>query len=170
MSARYWRRWRRAKEEITPTVEFIYDADCPNVEAARGQLLMAFERVRIAPQWQEWDRAKEDTPPYAGSYGSPTLLVDGRDVAGVEPSADAACCRVYRGEDGSLSGVPSADEIVRALQGSILADQDGSPGAGGPWRACYSSSSGNGAGAQSDVPGLLACVRRTVELFWAGIR
>jgi mercuric ion transport protein len=99
-------------------VEFIYDADCPNVEAARGQLRRAFERVGASPEWQEWDREKDDAPAYARAYGSPTVLVGGRDVAGVQPSADAACCRVYKRKDGSLKGVPSVDEIVAALSRS----------------------------------------------------
>jgi mercuric ion transport protein len=99
-------------------VEFIFDADCPNVDAAREQLRRAFERVGASPEWQEWDQENDDAPPYARAYGSPTVLVNGRDVAGVEPSADAACCRVYKRKDGSLKGVPSVDEIVAALSKS----------------------------------------------------
>ncbi len=66
-------------------VDLIYDADCPNVAAARSQLLAAFARAGRAARWSEWDRGRPDSPGYVRGYGSPTILVDGRDVAGAEP-------------------------------------------------------------------------------------
>ncbi len=42
-----------------PTIEFIYDRDCPNVEPARAALrdvLSALKRTQVR---QGWDRAKQ---------------------------------------------------------------------------------------------------------------
>jgi len=96
-------------------VELIYDADCPNVGAARSQLQDAIGVVGAALQWQEWDRNDPSSPPYARQYGSPTILVDGNDVAGAPPSNDADCCRIYRDERGQMQRVPSSETIVSAL-------------------------------------------------------
>ncbi len=97
-----------------PTVELIYDRDCPNVEDTRVQLRQALEAAGLAPEWQEWDRADPRAPAYARRYGSPTVLVDGRDVAGTEPS-DAPSCRIYASTAGRGRGVPAADMIAAAL-------------------------------------------------------
>lgn len=75
-----------------PTVEFIYDRDCPNVEVARENLRRAFVEAGLPSRCQEWDRADADAPAHARRWGSPTVLVNGRDVAGAVAS-EAANCR-----------------------------------------------------------------------------
>lgn len=93
-------------------VELVYDLDCPNIAAARRQLLRAFVQAGVAPRWLE--HLQGDAPPYARGYGSPTILVDGRDVAD-ESQREHACCRVYASERGVLTGVPDVAAIVRAI-------------------------------------------------------
>ena len=100
---------------MTRTVELVYDQDCPNVEAARSQLRRALEELALPLEWQEWDRNVPDAPAYVGLYGSPTILVDGRDVAGEGTEAESNCCRVYVDADGSFRGVPSVESIRAAL-------------------------------------------------------
>ena len=97
-------------------VELIYDLDCPNVEDAREQLRRALAEVGQPPGWQEWDRGDPSSPAYARAYGSPSVLVDGRDVAGALPSEDADCCRFYGDGKGRLAGVPPVEAIVRAIR------------------------------------------------------
>jgi hypothetical protein len=101
-----------------PKVELIYDADCPNVEAARQQLRRAFQELSQSPAWEEWDRGAPSSPPYARQYGSPTILVDGKDVSRVSPSDGADCCRVYRSEHYGLQRVPPIETIASALRNS----------------------------------------------------
>lgn len=98
-----------------PTVELIFDATCPNVDGARRQLRDALERVGRAPRWTEWDRAAASAPPYVQRYASPTVLVDGRDVAGGGHIDAGAGCRVYRDTAGAFVGAPTVDSIVAAL-------------------------------------------------------
>jgi hypothetical protein len=70
-------------------VEFIYDPDCPNVAEARAHLLRAFAEAGISPRWVEWSRDSAEAPVYARAFGSPTLLVNGHDVA---EQASAVMC------------------------------------------------------------------------------
>ncbi len=97
------------------TIELITDRDCPNVVDARAELRRALAELALPLEWQEWDRESPDAPAHARNYGSPTVLVDGRDVAGDNTEGDANCCRVYVQADGRFSGVPSADLIRAAL-------------------------------------------------------
>lgn len=97
-----------------PTVELVFDHDCPNVDDARAQLRRAFERLHLEPKWTEWQGDAPDAPERLRGLGSPTILVDGRDVAG-DPDASDACCRVYAQTDGSLRGVPEVEAILGAI-------------------------------------------------------
>lgn len=108
-----------------PNVELIYDADCPNAQEARQQLRRAFEKAGQSAKWQEWDRGDPSSPDHARQYGSPTILVDGKDVAGASPSARADCCRVYNSERNGLQGVPPIDAITSALQNAANNDATG---------------------------------------------
>ena len=99
-------------------VELIFFEDCPNVEGARAQLDRAFIEFGAPPQWQEWDGGDPASPAYASKYGSPTILVDGKDVAGCLPTEGADCCRLYRDAAGQLQGVPSVEVIAAALRSS----------------------------------------------------
>ncbi len=109
-----------------PSVELIYDASCPNVDAARKQLRQAFQELGQPPAWQEWDREAPSSPAYARQYGSPTILVDGKDVSGASHSDGADCCRVYRSEHGGLQKVPPVESIASALRNSARSKGTGS--------------------------------------------
>lgn len=94
------------------SVELIFDATCPNVDAAREALYEALG----AFAWVEWERADPAAPAYAKAYGSPTVLVGGRDVAGASVLDAGSGCRVYSRATGTLSGAPSAEMILAALR------------------------------------------------------
>ncbi len=95
-------------------VTLLYDRDCPNVREARANLLRAFSEAGVAAQWDEVDRAAADSPPEWRGYGSPAVLVDGRDVAGLLPAVTAATCRTYL-DAGVRSKAPPVTVIVAAL-------------------------------------------------------
>jgi hypothetical protein len=99
------------------TVELIYFSDCPNVALARERLRQAFALVGMAPRWQEWERDDPASPAHARAYGSPTVLVNGRDVEGMEPSGDdAGACRIYAHAGAPSDGAPDADAIAATLR------------------------------------------------------
>lgn len=95
-------------------VEFIYDQDCPNVTATRAQLSKAFAKANLPAKWLEWDRNDAKSPGYARNYGSPTILVNGKDVVGAEPS-DQNCCRIYFDDGAKPQKVPSVAKILAAF-------------------------------------------------------
>ena len=92
-------------------VELLYDEDCPNAETARVALAGALSALKKPVKWTEWERASVEAPAYAHSYGSPTILIDGVDVAGALPDRTANSCRLY----GHKQGAPSVAQIQKAL-------------------------------------------------------
>ncbi len=98
-----------------PEVLLIYDSDCPNVADCRSNLIKAFAASGKKPSWREIDRSSDDAPPHARGFGSPTVLVNGSDVAGQQSILDGASCRLYQTEDGEYVGVPSVEQIATSL-------------------------------------------------------
>lgn len=97
-----------------PRVELIYFPSCPNVAEARAQLVSAFVATKLTPSWAEHRTDDPDLPAHARGFGSPTILVDGRDVAGAEPAGSAEACRLYRAAR-AYGGIPPLESIVAAL-------------------------------------------------------
>jgi len=100
---------------IANRVELIYDGDCPNVAAVRSLLIKAFARTGVSARWSEWERGAPGSPDYASRYGSPTILIDGKDVVGAAPVAGAGACRIYADGEGKLSRTPPLDAVCSAL-------------------------------------------------------
>lgn len=122
------------------TVELIYDADCPNVETARDHLRRALAQLGISPRWTEWDSADPKAPSRVRGYGSPTVLINGRDITGAAP-AGAPACRVLFSATGEALRAPSVEMIARALTEAQAGSGDpncsrtrGIPGHGGATR------------------------------------
>ena len=97
-----------------PVILFIYDYDCPNVEAARANLSSALTGCGLPPNWDEHRIGDPEVPQRAQGFGSPTILVDGKDVAGATPEAEQ-CCRAYETE----GGVPRVEVIAAAIKDAV---------------------------------------------------
>lgn len=101
-----------------PNIELVYDRQCPNVERARAMIRAVLRAVGAEPLWTEWDREAADTPVDRRCFASPTVLVNGCDVACEETGevrVDANACRVYIDASGRASGVPSVHLIAKAV-------------------------------------------------------
>jgi mercuric ion transport protein len=96
-------------------VELIYDTDCPNVAETRTNLLLALAAAQVETTCIEWERSSPSTPAYAAGFGSPTVLVEGRDVAGENPAQLISCCRLYSSAEGGCFGAPSVELILSYL-------------------------------------------------------
>lgn len=112
-----------------PTIELLYEQTCPNIAGARAALRSALEQSGLPVQWQEWDRDDPAAPARARHYGSPTILIDGRDVGGEAPQTDPSC-RIYWTESGHMTGVPPVTAIVEALRSSTPAARSPHTGTG----------------------------------------
>jgi mercuric ion transport protein len=97
-------------------IELIFDSDCPNVEATRNSIRAACSSEGLEAKWQEWDKADPNAPEYARKYGSPTILVDGKDLENFPESAGSQCCRLYESVNGEVAGVPGVETIISALR------------------------------------------------------
>ena len=94
----------------TPLVELVYFAGCPRVEAARAALRTALGRAGRTPAWQEWDQTMPEVPAHLHGLGSPTILVNGRDVTGASTPTTGRACRA--------DGIPGPEVILAALAAS----------------------------------------------------
>ena len=102
-----------------PRIDLVYDRDCPNVARARAMIRAALQEVGVELFWWEWDRDNAATPVALRGYGSPTVLVNGRDVdceKNDSVEADGNSCRVYFDECGCICGAPSATLITSAIR------------------------------------------------------
>jgi predicted Zn-dependent protease len=60
----------------------------------------------------------------AGFRGSPTILIDGVDVAGASSDDHVGLgCRVYRRRDGRISPTPDPDDLREALRRAALRER-----------------------------------------------
>lgn len=98
-------------------IELIYDKECPNVARARLNIQTALVRAGLPLHWEEWDRNEPSSPSHVKYFGSPAVLVDGRDVAGADET-EGNNCRVYQTDSNAVQGVPPVELIVAALEGS----------------------------------------------------
>lgn len=95
---------------MIPRVELVYFTGCPHADEARRRLRRALEASGLVPEWDEWDTGQSGTPEQFRGFGSPTVLVNGRDVGGGAPGSGMSCV---------ISGAPSVQAIADALQGGL---------------------------------------------------
>lgn len=98
-------------------VQLLSFSRCPNADAAREALRRALEQVGLPPQFDDIDVSAPDTSMALKNWGSPTVLVNGRDVTG-ESTPTGPSCRLYEDAPTENRGIPPIDAIVRALAGA----------------------------------------------------
>lgn len=95
-----------------PIVQFLSFPGCPLEQQARTELEKALAECGL-DSYENVDVMAEQTAEELKSWGSPTILVNGRDVTGHQ-GGDGVGCRVYGGD----LGVPDAQTIVEFLRRS----------------------------------------------------
>jgi hypothetical protein len=95
-------------------VQLLTFPGCPSAEPARDVLRRALAEMGLPDGFEEVDVSRPETPEALRGWGSPTILVDGRDVAGAAPSAGAAC-RLYTPGAGEGRGAPALSLVLQAL-------------------------------------------------------
>ncbi len=89
------------------SIELVFFDGCPKVSLARDNLRSALQWEGKDTTWTEWDLFADSTPEHLRQHGSPTILIDGRDVTGDAVGAVAIACR---------SDVPSPALIIEKLK------------------------------------------------------
>ena len=96
-------------------IQLLHFPDCPNAETARAALHEAITQEHLDLQVDELDVSREDTPAWAKGWGSPTILIDGRDVGGEAASSG----------DGQLSALPRCVPSVALIRERLRATTSG---------------------------------------------
>ncbi|HZO74838.1 MAG TPA: hypothetical protein VFB60_21710 [Ktedonobacteraceae bacterium] len=102
-----------------PKVEFFYFADCPSHERALALLRDVMEEQKISAVIEVVEvKTEEDARRYR-FYGSPTIRIDGADIAPIPEGLDepSLTCRAYRRPDGRISPLPPRELITAAFHG-----------------------------------------------------
>lgn len=93
-----------------PKIQFLAFDGCPLADDAKRALDDAIERLGLG-SYEVIDLLDPKTPESLKNWGSPTILVNGRDVAGSTPG-DSMGCRVYSGPE----RVPDAETIIECIE------------------------------------------------------
>ena len=100
-------------------IEVLVFDDCPGAVAAQAlvEAVVTEEGLAGAVDVRLMPVEDDETARRIGFLGSPTIRVNGRDieVARREEPGHSLSCRVYRAEDGALTGVPTAAVFRAAL-------------------------------------------------------
>jgi hypothetical protein len=101
----------------TPAIELLWWEGCPSTERALNELKAALEDVDLAgADVRVTEIRTDEDADAAGFRGSPTILIDGADVAPTNPDDQIGLsCRVYRRRDGRISPTPDPDDLRDAL-------------------------------------------------------
>lgn len=95
-------------------IQLLHFEGCPNVDAARAAIRDALAAEKVEASVEEVDVERADAPEWARGWGSPTILIDGKDVTGQERS-NASSCRLYAG---GAPSVASIRERIAAANGT----------------------------------------------------
>jgi hypothetical protein len=98
-------------------IQFLYWEDCPSHEPALERLKQVMAEEKVDEAIEAIDVETEEQAQALHFAGSPTILIDGKDIDPPPEEAFAALsCRVYHWADGRFSPLPSPDMIRNALR------------------------------------------------------
>lgn len=101
-----------------PLIELLWWEGCPSTEGALRELHEALADVGLAgAEIRTIEIKTDEDADQAGFRGSPTILIDGVDVASGDPDdPPGLTCRVYHRRDGSISPIPDPDDLRETLR------------------------------------------------------
>jgi hypothetical protein len=105
----------------TPEVELQWWEGCPSTERARGELRQVLDDLDLdGVKIRMREIAGDDEARTMRFPGSPTILINGRDVVTPDPAEPIGLtCRVYRRRDGTVSPTPDPADLRDALQEAL---------------------------------------------------
>ncbi len=104
-------------------IDFFYFEDCPSHEQALERLRKVISEEDVEADISVVKVTSEEQARDLEFVGSPTILVEGRDIdPHLEQPNYALTCRTYQLEDGRISPLPSEAMIRRTIR-SAAGDQ-----------------------------------------------
>ncbi|MBM3933186.1 MAG: hypothetical protein FJ319_02615 [SAR202 cluster bacterium] len=98
-------------------IRFLYFEDCSSHEEGLARLKQAMSQESIEARIAVVKVETDEQARQLGFTGSPTILIDGKDIDPPGPdSYPALTCRAYTMEDGRISPLPSMAMLKRALR------------------------------------------------------
>jgi len=92
---------------------------CPNAPVLGGRLAAAVDgRAGVSVSCQVI--SDEGEAAQWGMHGSPTLLIDGVDPFAGPEQPPSMSCRLYRDDNGQLSGTPSVSQLRQAIDQALV--------------------------------------------------
>ena len=99
------------------TIELLYWEGCPSHPEALEDLRRILHEEGLAPDIHLHEVTSEAQAQRERFLGSPTIRIDGEDVApNAEEEQFALTCRVYRTRDGRISPVPDPEDVREAVR------------------------------------------------------
>jgi hypothetical protein len=101
-------------------VELLWWEGCPSYPEALEQLRSVLADAGVDPGIVELREIVSDEQAERERFhGSPTILVDGRDVAPAEGQPVGLACRLYRLRDGRPAPIPDRADLREAIRGAL---------------------------------------------------
>jgi hypothetical protein len=108
-----------------PDLELLWWDGCPSTERALDELHQALDELGLPQAEVRTREIRTDEEALATGFpGSPTILIDGVDLA--EAGDDAALgltCRVYRRRDGRITPLPDPEDLRDALRAAAQREE-----------------------------------------------
>ena len=100
----------------TPELELLWWEGCPSTERALAELNALLTELRLDGAEIRMREIRTDAEAVEARFiGSPTILIDGRDVTSSGADGFGLNCRVYHRRDGRISPTPDPDDLREAL-------------------------------------------------------
>jgi hypothetical protein len=104
---------------VTPVVELLWWEGCPSHRRALEELQEVLAQEGLDPAAVDVrEVATGEDAEREASVGSPTIRIDGREVAPAPAEPTGLTCRVYRLRDGRISPTPDPEDIREAIRGA----------------------------------------------------
>jgi hypothetical protein len=105
----------------TPVLELLWWEGCPSTERALAELRKVLTDVGLSGAPVTLREIRTDAQAATLRFpGSPTILVDGADIAPVPADEPGSLtCRVYMRRDGRVSPIPDPDDLRDALSAAM---------------------------------------------------
>jgi hypothetical protein len=92
--------------------------DCPNAATLEHRLAAVLDGREGVSVSREEIRDEGEAARW-GMHGSPTVLIDGTDPFAEPGQPPGMSCRLYRADDGQVSGAPSASQLQQVIERAL---------------------------------------------------